>query len=139
MTAKDYLDQVAGVEDEIERLQYKIEHFDSLVNSMNMGYDADRVQTSKVDMDPAFAKFINMKVDAEAELKTLLEKYEEVYNEVDSTIKQVGGLEGHVLFMRHINRMLIDEIAKDKGYSYEGMRTVFERAYEKIEEILAQR
>lgn len=139
MTAKDYLDQVAGVEDEIERLQYKIEHFDSLVNSMNMGYDADRVQTSKVDMDPAFAKFINMKVDAEAELKTLLEKYEEVYNEIDSTIKQVGGLEGHVLFMRHINRMLIDEIAKDKGYSYEGMRTVFERAYEKIEEILAQR
>lgn len=139
MTAKDYLDQVAGVEDEIERLQYKIEHFDSLVNSMNMGYDADRVQTSKVDMDPAFAKFINMKVDAEAELKTLLEKYEEVYNEIDSTIKQVGGLEGHVLFMRHINRMLIDEIAKEKGYSYEGMRTVFERAYEKIEEILDQR
>lgn len=139
MTAKEYLDQVANAEAEIEHIQYKIEHFNSLVNSMNMGYDADRVQTSKVDNDPAFAKFINMKIDAEADLEAAVNRYAEIYKEVDGTIKQVGGLEGHVLFMRHINRMHIDEIAEEKGYSFEGMRTVFERAYEKIEEILANK
>lgn len=138
MTAKEYLEQVANAEAEIERIQYKIDHFDSLVNSMNMGYDADRVQTSKVDMDPAFAKFINMKVDAEAELNTLLERYDEIYNDVDKTIKKVGGIEAQVLFMRHINGMHIHEIAEEKGYSFDGIRKIYERGFEQVEEILKE-
>lgn len=138
MTAKEYLQQVAKAEAEIERIQYKIEHFDSLVNSMNMGYDADRVQTSKVDNDPAFAKFINMKIDAEAELKSALNYYEEIYKEVDNTIKTVGGVEGHVLFMRHINRMSIDEIAEEKGYSFDGIRKIYDRGLEQVEVLLAE-
>lgn len=138
MTAKEYLEQVANAEAELERIRYKIVHFDSLINSMNLGYEADKVQTSKTDMDPAYAKFINMKIDAEAELDAALNSYEQIYKEVDQIIKQVGGIEGHVLFMKHINGMHNDEIAEEKGYSYDGIRSVFDRAYEKVEQILEE-
>ena len=136
MNTREYLNQINDVESSIRKLTLKIAHFDSMVNDMKLGYDSDRVQTSKVDMDPAYAQYLGMKLDAERELQELVKNYSYVYNQVELTSNQVGGVESDVLYMKHISGMFITQIAEKLNYSYDGIRKIYERGVEKVEEIL---
>lgn len=132
MNAIEFLKQVNKYELEIKRLCCKISHFDDLAGDMRMGYD-ERVQNGKADKEPAYAKYVSMKIDAERELKATLDKYHEIYINVESAINAVGGIESVVLFRIYISGEFMSDIAVDLKYSTEGIRKIHERGLEKIE------
>ena len=135
MDAVEYLRQVNRLENEIKRIRCKITHFEELSNDMKLGYE-ERVQNGKADKEPAFAKYVDMKIDAERELVTKLEEYDRTYYAVESVINQVGGNEAMVLFRIYISNEYMCDIAADMKYSSEGIRKIHERGLLKVNEIL---
>lgn len=138
MEAVEFLRQINRLEMDIRRIGCKITHFDDLSNDMKMGFD-ERVQNGKSDMDPAYAKYVHMKIDAEKELNNKLEEYHRIYNEVEAVINEVGGTEAIVLFRIYISNEYMSDIAVTLRYSAEGIRKIHERGLEKVQNILDKR
>lgn len=138
MEAVDFLRQVNRIENEIKRIRCKISHFEELSNDMKMGYE-ERVQDGKANKEPAFVKYVDMRIDAERELVAKLEEYDEVYNDVESVINQVGGNEALVIFRIYITNEYMCDIAEDMKYSSEGIRKIHERGLQKVDTILLRR
>lgn len=135
MDAVEFLRQVNKIENEIRRIRVKITHFEELSNDMKLGYE-ERVQNGKADKEPAFAKYVDMRIDAEKELVDKLEEYDTIYNEVEAVINEVGGNEAMVLYRIYISNEYICDIAIDMKYSSEGVRKIHERGLAKVDEIL---
>lgn len=136
MTAVEYLNQVSKLENEIKRLSWRIQHTRERITDLNLSYGSDQVQTSKTDMDPAYAKALQEVIVLEEKANTLEIELHQVTEQVITTINKLEDIEANVLTLRYINGYDFYKIARNIGYSYEGTRDIHQRAIKQLEEFI---
>ena len=116
MDTKTYLNQVERLEKTIQNKLIEIYHLKTMVSSVTILNENDRVQTSS-DKD-RIGNTVAKIVDLEREMNLLVDTFMEKRNQI---IKQIEEIEDvnmyHVLFSRYVGKKTFDEIAHEMLYS----------------------
>lgn len=141
MSSKNYLQQIGKYETLLRNKQNEVYQYEALATNAHASLE-ERVQTSS-DGD-RLSLLVSAAVDAQEELKDLLEAYIELKQRIT---KQIEGMvirdedgipidtsEYEVLHLRYIDRLLFEDVADKMCLSTRHMYTIHERALERFEE-----
>ena len=119
MTAKEYLNQLGMLEDRIRRRKKHLEALKADITYMKgMSYDGVRVQSSPSGESSAL-KQVERIADIEAVLAREMTEYHNMRRKITLEIEQLSDTRfQEILTDRYIERMSLQEIADEMGYSY---------------------
>lgn len=131
MTTKQYLGQIAYLDEKINNKVVELEQLRSLATNITSCNNGDRVQTSvnKEKMASIVAKMIDMENE-------ILEMLENLVDTRGKIIKQVEGMDNEsygIIFSVCISQNSISEYARKNNYARSGAYTKYEVALKKFE------
>lgn len=120
MKAKEYLRQLGKLEDQIRSRKRHLEALKADISYMKgMSYDSVRVQTSPSGESSAL-KQVERIADIEAELAREMTEYHCMRRKITLDIEKLSDLRfQEILMSRYVDRMSLQEIADEMGYSYD--------------------
>lgn len=116
MNTSQYLNQIGRIDRVINNKLAEIYQLKSMVCSIGVVADENKVQTSP-EMDKLGSAVAKI-VDLENEINCIIDKYRELRIEIVSKIERIDDeMQYQVLFSRYIERKTYEKIADDTGYS----------------------
>lgn len=116
MTTKQYLNQIDRINRMINNKLAEIYQLKTMVCSISVSADEDKVQTSsdKDKLGSAVAKIIDLENEINKEIDVYVDKKERIVSQIEA-IKDI--MEYQVLFSRYIEYKTFEQIAEDNEYS----------------------
>lgn len=134
MTAKEYLEQIADLDELIKSKVLRIGRLKDEAKRTTAKLDGERVQSSgsKQKMANTIVKYVDIE---QGELKDLTEKRQKIIN----TMKQLPYRDYDVLFKVYVLHYQLDEIAKRYHKSYSWAKKAHAKALNAMQKVLDER
>lgn len=133
MNAEEYLQRVEKIDAMIRNKKIEAEQWRYIAQGSSGAIEGDRVQSSgnQQKMEAAVAKY----VDTEEEIKQLVMQKDDIIH----TIEQLGVNEYDVLHKLYIQFMDMNEVAEQKGKSYEWVKAKRKKGLRLLQGILSKK
>jgi DNA-directed RNA polymerase specialized sigma subunit len=129
MNVKQYLNQVKKLDMMIENKKTELEGLESVVTSISIQTDAERIQSSgsKDRLGDTVARIVDLK----EEIKTMLHELIDKKAEIIKVIEAVEDADAYkVLYCRYIKYMTYEEIAGEIHFTRQWVTQIHKRALE---------
>ena len=135
MTAKEYLNRISVLEDEIKRKQQRCRTLRDVAMNTSVNNSNDAVQTTrdKNPLEKILAKVIDLDREIEADEARLVDLKAEVWEQLD---KLTDERHKRILWLKYVERKNGNYIADDLERTPRHIRRLHRRALESFEKIL---
>lgn len=137
MTTKQYLNQIDRLNRTINNKLAEIYQLKTMVCSISVSADSDRVQTSgdKDRLGSAVAKIVDLESEIDHKIDDLVKKRDKIVAQIENLDDTMAY---QTLFSRYIECKTLEQIADDNGYSVRHIIRIHESALIEFEHKFGQ-
>lgn len=115
MLTQDYLNQIGYLEFKIQCKRDDILNLRTMAENITVALGEERVQSS--GPKDRIANIVCKIGDEETKLANMLDKYNDIKNQIIEQVEQIEGIKGIVLYKYFINNRNFNQIADDMNFS----------------------